>query len=512
MCIRERVYLSEDECCDSGCKLCSPDPEDSDVIDLLNYIAGDFRGSNCAHWMNDLSPATGERIARVPCSDHTDVDAAVEAAREALPDWAALSIDERAAYLDAIADSLEERSEEIAQLESLDTGKPISLARAVDATRSVANFRFFANEVRAFEPETFEMADAINKVVYKPVGVAGLITPWNLPLYLLSWKVAPALAMGNTVVCKPSELTPMTASLLAEVIDDIGLPKGVFNLVHGTGQHAGAAITSHPGIDLISFTGGTATGALVTKAASSTFKKLSLELGGKNASIVFADADLDKTVSEVARAAFLNQGQICLCGSRILVEEGIYDNFVERLLTHVEEMTIGDPSDTDTDLGALISAGHLEKVRGYVELAKEEGGNILIGGDTPDGIPEVFANGNWLAPTLIDGLEPSSRCATEEIFGPVATIHPFADEVEALAIANATDYGLAGSVWTSDLDKGERIATGIETGMIWVNTWLHRDLRVPFGGVKHSGVGREGGRWSLSFYSHAVNICIKQNE
>ena len=483
----------------------------NDVVDLLNYINGEFRPALCDHWIDDLAPATGQLIARIPCSDHRDIDKAVQAARNALPDWSILTPAERADWLDKIADALEARAEEVAQLESLDAGKPISLARAVDAARSVANFRFFAEEVRTFCPETFKMKDATNHVVYKPVGVAGLITPWNLPLYLLSWKVAPALAMGNTVVAKPSELTPMSASLLAEIIDDVGLPSGVFNLIHGSGEHAGAPLTSHPGVDLISLTGGTETGAKVAAAAASSFKKLSLELGGKNATIVCADADFEKTVPGVVRAGFLNQGQVCLCGSRILIEEGIYDDFVEALLTEVQSLQIGDLSDPDTTLGALISKEHLEKVAGYISLGQEEGGTILTGGATPEGMPEEFAGGNWLSPTVIDGLAPNSRTATEEIFGPVVTLHPFADEAEALAIANNTDYGLAGSVWTSDLEKGRRIAEGIDTGMVWVNTWLHRDLRVPFGGVKESGVGREGGRWSLQFYSHAVNICIKQD-
>ncbi len=482
-----------------------------DDVDLLNYIDGEFIPALCDHWIDDLAPATGQLIARIPCSDHRDIDKAVQAARNALPDWSILTHAERADWLDKIADALEARAEEVAQLESLDAGKPISLARAVDAARSVANFRFFAEEVRTFCPETFKMKDATNHVVYKPVGVAGLITPWNLPLYLLSWKVAPALAMGNTVVAKPSELTPMSASLLAEIIDDVGLPSGVFNLIHGSGEHAGAPLTSHPGVDLISLTGGTETGAKVAAAAASSFKKLSLELGGKNATIVCADADFEKTVPGVVRAGFLNQGQVCLCGSRILIEEGIYDDFVEALLTEVQSLQIGDLSDPDTTLGALISKEHLEKVAGYISLGQEEGGTILTGGATPEGMPEEFAGGNWLSPTVIDGLAPDSRTATEEIFGPVVTLHPFADEAEALAIANNTDYGLAGSVWTSDLEKGRRIAEGIDTGMVWVNTWLHRDLRVPFGGVKESGVGREGGRWSLQFYSHAVNICIKQD-
>ncbi len=481
----------------------------SDITELSNYIRGEWRPADCEHWIENYSPANGVLIARIPCSSIEDIDAAVEAALDASHEWAAFSITERANWLEKIADSLEERSEEVAQLESLDTGKPITLARTVDAARSVANFRFFAEQGREFEAETFEMSDATNQVIYKPVGVAGLITPWNLPLYLLSWKVAPALLMGNTIVAKPSELTPMTASLLAEVIEDVGLPAGVFNLVHGNGLDAGAPLTSHPDVNLISFTGGTDTGREVAKSASSGFKKLSLELGGKNATIVRADVDIDRMMREIVRASFLNQGQVCLCGSRILIHESIYDPFVESFLDTVSNMVVGDPSDEQTELGALISEAHRDKVLSYIDLAEEEGGVVLCGGGAPVGIPEAFENGFWVSPTVIDGLTPDSRCATEEIFGPVVSLHPFIDDEEAIEIANMTDYGLAGSIWTADSEAGKEMAAKIDSGMIWVNCWLHRDLRVPFGGVKNSGVGREGGRWSLSFFSEAVNICVK---
>ncbi|MEE2747599.1 MAG: aldehyde dehydrogenase [Candidatus Thermoplasmatota archaeon] len=481
----------------------------SDITELSNYIRGEWRPADCEHWIENYSPANGALIARIPCSSIEDIDAAVEAALDASHEWAAFSITERANWLEKIADSLEERSEEVAQLESLDTGKPITLARTVDAARSVANFRFFAEQGREFEAETFEMSDATNQVIYKPVGVAGLITPWNLPLYLLSWKVAPALLMGNTIVAKPSELTPMTASLLAEVIEDVGLPAGVFNLVHGNGLDAGAPLTSHPDVNLISFTGGTDTGREVAKSASSGFKKLSLELGGKNATIVRADVDIDRMMREIVRASFLNQGQVCLCGSRILIHESIYDPFVESFLDTVSNMVVGDPSDEQTELGALISEAHRDKVLSYIDLAEEEGGVVLCGGGAPVGIPEAFENGFWVSPTVIDGLTPDSRCATEEIFGPVVSLHPFIDDEEAIEIANMTDYGLAGSIWTADSEAGKEMAAKIDSGMIWVNCWLHRDLRVPFGGVKNSGVGREGGRWSLSFFSEAVNICVK---
>ena len=476
---------------------------------LMNYIAGEFVRQSSEDWMDVFEPATGKQFAKVPHSGPQEVDQAVAAARAAQPSWGALSHSVRADWLDRIADSLEAKYEDIAALESRDTGKPIALARAVDAYRSVANFRFFADLVREQGVERFEMSDATNIVVSKPVGVAALITPWNLPLYLLSWKVAPAIGMGNTVICKPSELTPMTANLLMETIHEVGLPSGVVNLVHGDGVGAGAPLTSHPDVDLVSFTGGTATGAKVAAAASPQFKKLSLELGGKNASIVFADCDLEKTVEGVTRAAFLNQGQVCLCGSRILIEDSIYDEFVERFVDSVESMKIGDPLDESTKLGALISAEHLQKVEGYVSIAREEGGEVLTGGSPC--LPKEFENGNWMAPTVIGGLPVDSRCSTEEIFGPVVTIHRFENEQEAVDIANNTRYGLAGSVWTSDLEKGRRVAEGIDTGMVWVNTWLHRDLRVPFGGVKDSGVGREGGRWSLGFFSEPLNICLKQD-
>lgn len=476
---------------------------------LMNYIAGEFVRQSSEDWMDVFEPATGKQFAKVPHSGPQDIDKAVAAARAAQPSWGALTHSVRADWLDRIADSLEAKYEDIAALESRDTGKPIALARAVDAYRSVANFRFFADLVREQGVERFEMSDATNIVVSKPVGVAALITPWNLPLYLLSWKVAPAIGMGNTVICKPSELTPMTANLLMETIHEVGLPSGVVNLVHGDGISAGAPLTSHPDVDLVSFTGGTATGAKVAAAASPQFKKLSLELGGKNASIVFADCDLEKTVEGVTRAAFLNQGQVCLCGSRILIEDSIYDEFVERFVDSVESMKIGDPSDESTQLGALISAEHLQKVEGYVSIAREEGGEVLTGGSPC--LPKEFENGNWMAPTVIGGLPVDSRCSTEEIFGPVVTIHRFETEQQAVDIANNTRYGLAGSVWTGDLEKGRRVAEGIDTGMVWVNTWLHRDLRVPFGGVKDSGVGREGGRWSLGFFSEPLNICLKQD-
>tara|TARA_B100001079_G_scaffold254768_1_gene249809 strand:- start:36 stop:1469 length:1434 start_codon:yes stop_codon:yes gene_type:complete len=473
---------------------------------LRNFINGNFESSS--ETIDDTNPATGEVIATIPRSNSTDIQKAVDAASKARQSWSNLSIKNRTKWLHKIADSLESRSEEIATLESLDTGKPINLARAVDASRSIANFRFFADFAEKFGNEEFVMDDAINHVLYKPVGIAGLITPWNLPLYLLSWKIAPAIVMGNTVVAKPSELTPLTANLLAEVISDIELPRGVINIVHGFGSEAGQAIVEHPQINLISFTGGTETGKKVAQIAAPMFKKVSLELGGKNASIILDDADLDEVIPSVARAGFLNQGQVCLCGSRILVSDKIWDDFVPKFADYVKNMELGDPSSEESELGALVSHAHRDKVESYIHLAQREGGTVVCGGQRPK-LESPFDKGAFLEPTVISDISHLSRTSTEEIFGPVVTIHPFGSDQEAIEMANCTDYGLAGSVWTGNSERGKKVAEKIDTGMVWVNTWLHRDLRVPFGGIKHSGVGREGGRWSLGFFSEAVNICVK---
>ena len=477
------------------------------VETLGNHINGNCLPPASGNYLEDHAPATGQQIALIPRSTEEDVNRAVTAAKKAGPGWAALSKEERADWLDRIADALEECQDEIAQLESMDTGKPIRIARTVDANRSVANFRFYADLIRNLEDQEFQMQDATNRVLRRPVGVGVLITPWNLPLYLLSWKVAPAIGMGNTVVCKPSELTPMTADLLMRVIEKVGLPAGVVNLVHGTGAEVGAPLVEHEDVRFVSFTGGTATGAIVARAAAGSFKKLSLELGGKNATIILDDCDLDRHMDAIVRASYLNQGQVCLCGSRILVHSSIKDTFTRRFVDTVEHLKIGDPSDDSTELGSLISKEHLNKVQSYVSLAIEEGGELLTGGEVPC-LPQAFEGGNWITPVVIDGLATNSRCSTEEIFGPMVTLHSFDSDEEAIIIANETRYGLAGSVWTTDLERGERVAHRLDTGMVWVNTWLHRDLRVPFGGVKDSGLGREGGHWSLGFYSEATNICI----
>ena len=477
------------------------------MILVRNYVNGIFVDSK--ETIEDINPATSEVIATIPRSNSDDVNEAVLAADKARDNWSSLSLDERRKWLEKIANALEARSEEIAKLESLDTGKPIKIARAVDASRSVANFRFFAEFSKDFHEEKFLMEDATNHVIFKPVGIAGLITPWNLPLYLLSWKIAPSIVMGNTVVAKPSELTPLTANLLAEVFDEVGLPAGVVNIVHGFGHETGQAIVSHPLVNLISFTGGTITGKKVAETAAPMFKKLSLELGGKNATIVLDDVDLDSAIPEIARSGFLNQGQVCLCGSRILVSDKIWNDFLEKFIGHVSKMKVGDPSSDDSDLGALVSLSHRDKVESYIHLAEREGGEILCGGKRPS-LESPFDEGSFLEPTIVSNLDYQSRTATEEIFGPVVTLHKFEKDEDAVEMANCTEYGLAGSVWTSDSARGKSLAEKIETGMVWVNTWLHRDLRVPFGGIKDSGVGTEGGRWSLSFFSQPVNICVKE--
>jgi aminomuconate-semialdehyde/2-hydroxymuconate-6-semialdehyde dehydrogenase len=478
------------------------------VRTLRNLIGGKPFPAEDGRTLDDLNPATGQRIARIPRSAAPDVAAAVAAAKAALPAWSATPLEERCRILDRIADLLETEQEDLAKLESLDTGKPVALARRMDAARAVQNFRFFAGFARTWRDAESPMQGHGNRTHRRPLGVVGLVTPWNLPLYLLTWKLAPALAMGNTVVAKPSELTPLTADALGRLCLKAGLPAGVFNLVHGLGAEAGQALVEHPDVKAISFTGGTATGRKVAATAAPMFKKLSLELGGKNPSVVFADADLDEDVAGVADAAFRNQGQICLCGSRILVETSIAKEFTKRLVAHAKGLRIGDPADEATQLGALITAEHRAKVEGYIDVARQEGGKILCGGARPK-LGGPLAGGAFLEPTVITGLPQSSRCVQEEIFGPVATVQEFKSEAEAIELANGVPYGLAASVWTQDSAKGDRVAEALETGMVWVNCWLVRDLRVPFGGMKQSGVGREGGAWSLEFFSEARNICVK---
>ena len=474
---------------------------------IQNFIGGKFVKPTNNDYIENYNPAENTVIAKIPNSSFEDIELAVEAANDALQGWSNLPIETRIEWLRKIANALELRKLEIAELESIDTGKPISLATRVDAERSIRNFNFFADHAENLTELRFEMDDATNFVLRKPIGIVGLITPWNLPLYLLTWKIAPALVMGNTVIAKPSEMTPLTANLLCEILQSIDFPSGVINIVQGLGRDVGQAIVEHPQIRAISFTGGTVTGKSVAATAAPMFKKLSLELGGKNATIVLDDADISVAAKGAARAAFTNSGQVCLCGSRILVASSIYSQFVDALIKEINAMKVGNPKSQDTDIGSVISQSHMEKVLSYINLAEQEGGTILTGG-SPLSLDEPNADGFFIAPTLIGGLAIDSRCATEEIFGPVATIHRFETDQDAVLMANITEYGLAGSVWTTNTTRGKTIAEQIDSGVLWVNTWLHRDLRTPFGGVKNSGVGREGGDWSLNFFSEFSNICV----
>jgi aminomuconate-semialdehyde/2-hydroxymuconate-6-semialdehyde dehydrogenase len=471
---------------------------------LANFIGGEFVAPRSGTYFDDLRPATGETIAEVPDSDARDVDLAVHAAKEAFGGWSRTSREDRSRLLLKIADLIEQNLDELALCESDDNGKPVSLAKRMDIPRAVANFRFFATAILHESTEAHATDGvALNYTLRQPIGVAGLISPWNLPLYLLSWKIAPALASGNTCVAKPSELTPLTAHRLAELSVEAGLPPGVMNIVHGLGGKAGAAICEHPDVPLISFTGGTVTGAKVAAAAAPMFKKLSLELGGKNPNLVFADADLDQAVATSIQSSFANQGEICLCGSRIFVERSIHDAFVDRFVAATKRLRIGDPREAATDVGALISKAHLQKVRGYLELARQEGGNVVTGGSRVD------RPGWYLEPAVVTGLTCDCRVLQEEIFGPVVTITPFDGDAEAVRFANSTRYGLSATVWTRDLQRAHRVAAQLHAGTVWVNCWLLRDLRVPFGGVKDSGVGREGGWDSLRFFTEAKNVCVK---
>ena len=467
-------------------------------LTIGNFINGRFVPPENDDYFDDVNPATEEVIARIPDSDRRDVDAAVAAARAAFPAWSRTTAAERSRLLLRLADLIERDLDPLACMESEDNGKPLSLARTLDIPRAVANFRFFATAILHHASEAHVTdSSALNYTLRQPLGVAGLISPWNLPLYLLSWKFAPAIASGNTCVAKPSELTPLTANRLAELSLEAGLPAGVMNIVHGYGPKAGAALVEHRDVPMISFTGGTVTGARVAAAAAPMFKKLSLELGGKNPTVVFADADFEQAVSTSLRSAFWNQGEICLCGSRIFVEESIYDDFVERFAAKAKALRIGE------DIGALVSEPHMKKVLGYIDLAKEEGGSIVAGGKRID------REGYFVEPTVITGLGCDRRVLQEEIFGPVVTITPFRDEAEAVGFANSTRYGLSASIWTRDLQRAHRVAAAIDSGTVWINCWLLRDLRVPFGGAKDSGVGREGGFESLNFFTEAKNVCVK---
>lgn len=476
---------------------------------IANLIGGELRPPLGGAYLENFEPATATTFAEIPRSDRADVDAAVAAARRAFPEWSRTSAEQRSRILLKVADAIEERSDELAALESRDNGKPVALARRMDIPRAVSNFRFFATAI-LHDHDLAHHTDrrALNYVIRRPMGVAGLISPWNLPLYLLSWKIAPAIATGNTCVAKPSELTPMTAFRLSEIMLECGVPAGVVNIVHGLGAECGDPLTAHPDVPIISFTGGTVTGAAVMRNAGPMFKRVSLELGGKNPNIVFADASLDEAVAGSVRAAFTNQGEICLCGSRIFVERAIHEEFVSRFVDATRTLKVGDPSDESTDVGTLISQQHREKVEGYIQLAAEEGGTIVTGGGRPSSLPDRVRGGWFLEPTVVTGLSARCRTTTEEIFGPVVTITPFDSESEAIDCANTSRYGLSATLWTTDLQRAHRVAAAIDAGTVWINTWLLRDLRVPFGGMKESGVGREGGHDSLHFFTEAKTVCI----
>src|SRR5690554_947759 len=480
------------------------------MIFLSNYINGKQVPAISDKWQDVYNPATGEVYAQLPDSQAEDVEEAYKAAATAFPKWSETTVEYRSEMLEKIALAIEARHEELAQAESKDNGKPITLARKVDINRAAANFRFFSKAITQYSTEAHHTAGrkTMNYTIRKPLGVVGCISPWNLPLYLFSWKIAPALAAGNTVVAKPSEVTPYTASMLADILDEVGLPKGVLNIVHGLGGSTGQAIVEHPDITAISFTGGTTTGAHIARVAAPMFKKLSLELGGKNPNIIFDDCDFDEMLSTTIRSSFANQGQICLCGSRIFVQKGIYERFKTEFVEKIKRSKVSYPTDPKAQLGAVVSKSHMEKVLSYIELAKEEGGTVLAGGHQVK-LDAPYDQGFYIAPTIIEGLKFDCRTNQEEIFGPVVTITPFENEEEVLMMANSTQYGLSATIWTNDLKRAHGMANDIEAGIVWINAWLVRDLRTPFGGTKSSGVGREGGWEAMKFFTEPKNVFVK---
>lgn len=478
---------------------------------VLNLINGLAVPASSGKWLDITNPSNGEVYGQLPRSESADVEQAVTAANSAFKNWSITPAIERAACMNRLADLIKDNADMLAEAESRDNGKPISLAAAVDIPRAEKNLRFYASAIQHFASESHVMeGEALNYTLRKPLGVVACISPWNLPLYLFTWKVAPALVSGNCVVAKPSEITPVTAYLLSTWVKEAGFPDGVFNIIHGLGAEVGDALVRHPKVAAVSFTGGTATGAHIASVTAPKFKKLSLELGGKNAAIIFSDCDFDEAISTTLRSSFANQGQICLCGSRILVEKSLYSRFRDALVAKAKKMKVGDPMNPATKTGAVVSKEHRDKILDYIALARKEGGNILCGGNstTPENQPSL-KDGYYVEPTIIEGLAHDCTVNQEEIFGPVVTIQPFESEEEAIAIANSTEYGLAATVWTNNLKRAHRVAAELETGICWVNCWLLRDLRTPFGGVKNSGVGREGGFEALQFFTEPQNVCIK---
>jgi|TARA_Y100000385_G_scaffold110562_1_gene114762 aminomuconate-semialdehyde/2-hydroxymuconate-6-semialdehyde dehydrogenase len=478
------------------------------MITIKNYINGTYCEPSNNEWLEAIDPSTGVVYGKLPNSTNKDVEEAYIAANNAFGLWSKTSVEQRSEILHKIADLIVSKLETLAAAESMDNGKPLSLAKEVDIPRAALNFRFFSQAITQFYSESHEQISQknINFTLRQPIGVVGCISPWNLPLYLFTWKIAPALASGNCVVAKPSEVTPYTAFLLAEICTKAGLPKGVLNIVHGLGTTTGQAIVEHPNIKAISFTGGTKTGAHIAKTAAPLFKKLSLELGGKNPNIIFADCDYKKMLSTTVKSSFANQGQICLCGSRIFVEASIYEQFKNDFIEKVKQLKVGLPSEKNTDIGALVSKPHLEKVLSYLEKVKQENATILYGGErvSVDGAEK----GYYLEPTIIEVSINDCILNQEEIFGPVVTLMPFENDEEALSLANDINYGLSATIWTNNLKRSLYFSEHLETGIVWVNTWLQRDLRTPFGGTKSSGVGREGGFEVLRFFTEAKNVCI----
>ena len=476
---------------------------------LENYIGGNLIGPLSGNFINNINPATGEVVGQIPDSNEKDVNIAVAAAKKAFPSWSVTPVEQRFKILNRIAELIEANLDVLALAETNDNGKPLWLSKKVDIPRASANFRFFATGIMHFATESHNMEDkAVNYTLRQPIGIVGCISPWNLPLYLFTWKIAPALAAGNCVIAKPSEVTPVTAFLLSKICKEAGLPGGVLNIVHGTGTVTGEAIVKHPDIKAISFTGSTKAGERIASLAAPKFKKLSLELGGKNPTIIFADCDWEKMMSDTIRSSFSNQGEICLCGSRILIEESVYEKFKTTFVDWTKQLTVGDPLEEDSKQGAIVSKVHFDKIMRCIDTARQEGGKILCGGHAVK-LEGRCANGYFIQPTVVEGLGQDCQTNQEEIFGPVVTLQSFKTEEEALQLANATQYGLAATIWTQDISKANRVAAKVESGIIWINCWLLRDLRTPFGGLKNSGVGREGGWEALRFFTEAKNVCIQ---